>query len=65
MSMVDEGGMLREERVADEEVVGRCFPTWTRRSDDGGREVRSESSWRRVGIVVEEGICRGMTVEVC
>lgn len=62
MSMTERGGMFREERVelADEEVV-RCFPAWTRRREDGGREVRRERSWRRVVMVVEEGIERGMT----
>lgn len=58
--MVDDGGMWREERVAVGEVVGRCFPTWTRRREVGGREVRRARSWRRVGMVVEGGICRGM-----
>ena len=52
--------MWSEARVAVEEVIGRCFPTWTRRSDVGGREVRSDRSCRRVGMVVEEGICKGI-----
>lgn len=62
-SMVEDGGILRDESVAVEVVVvGRCFPKWTRRSEDAGREVRSESSWRSVGIVVDEGICSGMAM---
>lgn len=45
MSITERGEMFREERVelADEEVV-RCFPAWTRRREDGGREVRRERS---------------------
>lgn len=60
--MVDRGGMFSDERVAVGEVVGRCFPKWTRRRDDGGSEVRRESNWRRVGIVVEDGIFSGMAM---
>jgi hypothetical protein len=58
-SMVDDGGMWSEARVAVEELVGRCLPKWTSRSELGGREVRSDRSWRRVGMVVEDGMCRG------
>lgn len=62
MSITERGEMLREERVElAEEGVVRCFPAWTRRREDGGREVRRESSWRRVVMVVEEGMERGMT----
>jgi hypothetical protein len=62
--MVDDGGMWSEARVAVGEVVGRCFPNSTRRSEVGGRQVRSARSWRRVGMVVEEGICRGMAKDM-
>lgn len=31
--------------------VERCFPAWTRRSDDGGREVRTERRVRRLDMV--------------
>lgn len=61
--MVDNGGMWRESRVALEDVIGRCFPQWTRRREAGGREVRSDRSCRRVGMVVEDGICKGIAVE--
>lgn len=45
MSITERGGMLREERVElVEDGVVRCFPAWTRRREDGGREVRRESS---------------------
>lgn len=44
MSMVDEEGMFNDARVAVGELVGRCFPKWTRRNDDGGSEVRRASS---------------------
>lgn len=44
MSMVDEGGMFSDARVAVGVVMGRCFPKWTRRKDDGGSEVRRASS---------------------
>ena len=60
ISMVDNGGMWRESRVAVEEVIGRCFPQWTRRREAGGREVRRDRSCRRVGMVVEDGMCRGI-----
>lgn len=61
MSIVPDGGTLRDDRVelADEGVV-RCFPAWTRRSEVGGREVRMERSWRRVVMVVDEGMDNGM-----
>lgn len=61
MSIVADGGTLRDDRVelADEGVV-RCFPAWTRRSEVGGREVRMERSWRRVVMVVDEGMDNGM-----
>lgn len=62
--MVDNGGMWRESRVAVVDVIGRCFPKWTRRREAGGREVRRDSSWSRVGMVVEDGIWRGIAMEV-
>lgn len=64
MSMVDDGGTWSEARVAVEEVIGRCFPKWTRRREAGGREVRRDRSCRRVGMVVEDGICKGIAKEV-
>lgn len=61
MSIVADGGTLRDDRVelADEGVV-RCFPAWTRRREVGGREVRMERSWRRVVMVVDEGMDNGI-----
>lgn len=41
-------------------VEVRCLPAWTRRMSDVGADVRSESSWRRVGIVVSEGTFSGI-----
>ena len=64
MSMVDDEGMLSEERVdVKAEAVVRCLPAWTRRREEGGRVVRRERSWRSVVIVVEEGIDKGITSE--
>ena len=62
--MVDNGGIWRESRVAVEELMGRCFPQWTRRREAGGREVRRDRSCRRVGMVVEDGMFRGIAVAV-
>ena len=63
--MVENAGILREESVDNEvgEVV-RCFPPWTRRRSDGGREVRSERSCRRVAIEVDKGMIREMAADV-
>jgi hypothetical protein len=62
--MVDDGGIWSEARVAVEELVGKCLPKWTRRSELGGRDVRRDRSWRRVGMVVEDGMCRGTATDV-
>ena len=43
-------------------VVVRCFPAWTRRRSVGGTEVRRETSWRSVVIVVVGGTSSGIAV---
>ena len=65
MCRVEEGGRRSEigavADVPDETSVEvRCLPAWTRRMSDVGADVRSERSWRSVGIVVSEGTVRGM-----
>ena len=44
----------------EEKVEVRCLPAWTRRMSHVGAEVRRESSWRSVGIVVSDGTVKGM-----
>ena len=59
--MVEEGAMLSEDSV--DKIFGevvRCFPAWTRRKSDGGIEVRRERSCRKVVMVVEGGMVRGI-----
>lgn len=66
MCKVEEGGRRSEigmVEVSDEASVEvRCLPAWTRRISDVGADVRNESSWRSVGIVVSEGTVRGIAV---
>lgn len=64
MCRVADGGRRSESGVAEvsdgASVEVRCLPAWTRRMSDVGADVRRESSWRRVDIVVSEGTFRGM-----
>ena len=66
MWRVDEGGRreaMGAVKVPEEASVEvRCLPACTRRMSDVGADVRNESSWRRVDIVVSEGTVRGMAV---
>ena len=69
MCRVEDGGRRWEIGVADgsdgASVEVRCLPAWTRRMSDVGADVRNESSWRRVGIVVSAGTVRGMAFVEC
>ena len=65
MCRVVEGGRRVEMGVVD--AVGaevesevRCLPAWRRRMSEAGAEVRRERRCRRVGIVVSEGMVRGI-----
>ena len=49
---------------SEEDVAVRCLPAWTRRMSCVGAEVRRESRCRSVGIVVSEGMVRGIAVVV-
>lgn len=64
MWRVEDGGRRSEIGAVDvpdeTSVEVRCLPAWTRRMSDVGADVRRESSWRSVGIVVSEGTVRGM-----
>lgn len=64
MWRVEDGGRRSEIGVVDvpDEASAevRCLPAWTRRMSVVGADVRNESSWRRVDIVVSEGTVRGM-----
>lgn len=70
MWRVEDGGRRSEIGAVDDDVPDeasvevRCLPAWTRRMSDVGADVRSERSWRRVGIVVSEGTVRGMAMSV-
>ena len=59
--IVEKGAIFSEDSV--DEIFGfvvKCFPACTRRTSDGGTEVRRESSCLRVVMVVDEGIVRGI-----
>ncbi len=64
MWRVEDGGRRSEIGVVHvpdaTSVEVRCLPAWTRRMSVVGADVRSERSWRRVGIVVSEGTVSGM-----
>lgn len=66
MWRVEDGGRRSEIGVVDvpDEASAevRCLPAWTRRMSVVGADVRNESSWRRVDIVVSEGTVRGMAM---
>ncbi len=58
-------GVVHAPDAASRVVEVRCLPAWTRRMSVVGADVRSERSWRRVGIVVSEGTVSGMAGVVC
>lgn len=65
MCRVDDGGRMEEMAwESEEDMAVRCLPAWTRRMSCVGAEVRRESRCRSVGIVVSEGMVRGIAVVV-
>lgn len=61
---VESGSRLNDDSVVDR-VSGRCLPACVNRMEPTESEVRSESSWRRVGIEVCGGRARGIAGQDC